>query len=56
MDDEVTVETYVDNAKVNNVNSGNSVQTGNTAENTTAPFSRLPNAGIRDVVILILIV
>lgn len=60
MDSEVTVEIYLDNAKVNNVNSGNSMQTGNTTGNTevntTVALKRLPKAGVRNILILILIV
>lgn len=58
MDSDVIVETYLDNVKVNNVNSGNkdNSETPNKSGDTTVASSKLPNAGIRTVLILIIII
>lgn len=50
MDSDVTVETYLDNAKINNVNSSNQ------AEDTTVATNKLPNTGVKTALILMLIV
>lgn len=56
LDSDVTVEIYMNNAKISSTNSGNTAQTGNNTESTTVPLSRLPNAGMRSILILIFIV
>ena len=53
MDTDVEVEIYLDNVKVDNVDSDNN---GNTDTPNKTPPSRLPNAGLRTVMILVLIV
>lgn len=58
MDSEVVIETYLDNVKVNNVNSGNNdnSETPNKSGDTTVASNKLPKTGAGSILILIIII
>ena len=60
MNTNISVETYVDNIKVDNKNSGNSVDTPadtkKTTEDTTTAGGILPQTGVKSVLIIIIVI
>ncbi len=59
MESDVKVETYVDNAKKENINSGNSNNNGNNSssgnKDTTVANGKIPQTGVTSVICIILI-